>query len=123
MFSGNFSVDNLDCFSAAKKRSATQKLEDFGTSYKEYITRAFHSPDSTRAPEEWIAADTIISLERRDSEHLKYGFLTEIRPMTYTRGYFRVCKKMQVEVCAQINASYSVLRVLTELARSSNSSL
>lgn len=102
MFSGNFFVDNLDCFSAAKEWLAVQKLEDFRKSYKEYITRAFHSPDSTRAPEEWIAADTIISLERRDSEHLKYGFLSKIRPMTYTRCSFRVCNKMQVEVSTQV---------------------
>lgn len=85
MLSGNFSVDNLDCFSAAKEWLAAQKLEDFGKSYKEYITRAFQSPDSTTASEEWIAADTILRLKQRDSEHTKYVFLSKICTMTYTR--------------------------------------
>lgn len=56
-----------------------QKLEDFDKLYKGYITRTFHSKESTSAKGEWIAADTIMDLERRRNEHRRYVLLTIIR--------------------------------------------
>lgn len=79
VFIGDDSVDNLVYFSAANEWLAEKRLDDLKKLLEEYIKRAFQSPDSTQAPEEWIAADMILNLERRRSEHSKCGFLLNIR--------------------------------------------
>lgn len=76
-----------------------QTLEDFAECYKEYIRRDSQSTDSSRALGVWIADDTIMGLEQRNKEHKKYGFLPNLRVAFYIRFSFRVCVKMQAEVC------------------------
>lgn len=59
---------------------AKQKLEDFEDQCKTCISRAFQSAGATRASDEWIAADMIMNLNQRNSEHTKYGFPSESVP-------------------------------------------
>lgn len=105
VFSRNDFVGNLDYFSAANEWVTKQKLDDFEKLYKAYITRTSQAIDSRRASQDWIAADTILSLTRRNSEHTKYVFLLQICFMTDIRSSFRVCNKMLVEVCRQRNSN------------------